>query len=204
VTIDKKDERGLVELGVKDSKQLTPKQRTRLAKEIERIAHSVVVIRVQPCKIDSYRAQKINLDRIEAMKMAQIIDMCGSSCIYLDALTSNPERFAKLVSGYMQTKSAKIVAENFADQKYPVVSAASIIAKVERDKAIEMLKKKLNREFGNGYPHDERTIEFVKELLKKGKLPSYVRQSWVTAQILQEQRWQRKIKDFLIKRIVRK
>ena len=94
-----------------------------------------------------------------------------------------------------------MVIENYLDESVPVVSAASIIAKVERDKAIAEIKQKVGFDFGVGYSHDKRTIKFVEKLLKENKnLPNFVRKSWVTIQVLQENLWQRKVKDFFAKK----
>jgi ribonuclease HII len=201
VVIDKNDEKKLKALGVKDSKKLSPKRREVLAKAIEEIAKSIVVLRVQPCKIDSYRKQGINLDRIEAMKMAEIIGMIEADRTIIDSLTHNPKRFENTICSYLENKDVELQVENYADETYPIVSAASIIAKVERDKTIEEIKRKENFDFGVGYSHDERTIQFVEKLIRSRKpLPPFVRQSWVTTQILQENSWQRKLKDFFKKK----
>jgi ribonuclease HII len=201
VVIDKKDERKLKAMGVKDSKELSPKKREELAPLIEKIAKSVIVMRVPACKIDSYRAKKINLDRIEAMKMAEIIDMCNADRIYVDSLGSNPKKFKKIILSNIPDKRFDLVVENYADETYPIVGAASIIAKVERDSAIEEIKRKEGIDFGVGYSHDNRTVDFVKKLIAERKeLPNYVRQSWVTTQLLKEASWQRRIKDFFRKK----
>lgn len=205
VTAEKKVERMLEDAGVKDSKMLTPKRREELYGEIKEIIQknsrisSIIPISIQPCRIDGDRGKKINLNVIEARTMAEIINMCGGDEVYLDALTSNPKKFRNLVLGYVDNKGTKIIAENEADKNYVMVSAASIIAKVERDRAIDDIKKKVGYDFGVGYPHDERTIDFVDMLIKRDKrLPSYVRKSWVTTQMLQEKNWQRKVKDFIL------
>jgi len=189
---------------VKDSKLLTPKKREELYKKIKKIIQkeskvsNIIPISIPPCKIDSYRGKKINLNMIEARTMAEIINIGGGDEIYLDALTSRPERFAQLVRRHLNNKNINIIAENEADKNYTIVAAASIIAKVERDRAIEEIKKQVGVDFGVGYPHDERTIEFVDKLIKtRKKLPAYVRKSWITTQRLQEKNWQRKIKDFI-------
>jgi ribonuclease HII len=198
VTIEKKDEKKLKALGVKDSKQLSPKRREELAKEIEKIAKNIVVMRVQPCKIDSYREQGINLDKIEAMKIAQIIDMSEGK-VFVDSLEQNTKRFKELIVSFLQNKKRDLVVENYLDESVPVVSAASIIAKVERDKAIEEIKRKVGFDFGVGYSHDKRTIEFLEKVLKEKKeFPPYVRKTWITARLLQEKSWQKKLKDFII------
>ncbi len=200
VTIDKKYEKRLVTLGVKDSKKLSPKRREELAKEIENIARNIVIMRVQPCRIDDMRAKGINLDKIEAMKMAEIIELCNGSTTYVDSLEQNSKKFKQLIVSFMKNKDADMVVENYLDESIPIVSAASIIAKVNRDEAVREIEKEVGYPIGVGYPHDQLTIQFVEKLIKeKGKnLPPYVRRSWITTQVLQEKSWQRKLKDFIL------
>lgn len=204
VAINKKDEKKLVKIGVRDSKELSEEKREELAEKIEKIAKDILVLRVQPCKIDTLRAKGINLDKIEAMKMAEIIEMIDVDKIYVDSLEQNSTRFKDLIKSFLKTKlNVELIVENYLDESVPVVSAASIIAKVERDKVIEELKRKINYDFGVGYPHDERTIEFLKKIIKESKgkeLPAYIRKSWITTQFLQKDSWQKKLKDFFNKK----
>ncbi len=198
VVIDQEQEELLRKIGVKDSKILKPKKREELAKKIEKIARNVVVLRVNACKIDSYRAEKINLDMIEAMKMGDIINICDFDRFYIDAISANAKRFKSMIVEHLSNRDADLVVENYADETYPVVSAASIIAKVERDKVIGEIKRQEGVDFGVGYSHDERSVKFVENLLKEGKeLPNFVRKSWITTQVLQENNWQKKMKDFI-------
>lgn len=72
------------------------------------------------------------------------------------------------------------MSEHKADDNYVEVSAASIIAKVERDRDIDLLKRQYG-EIGSGYLSDERTQKFIRNLRKEGKeMPHYVRKSWDT------------------------
>jgi ribonuclease HII len=201
VVVDKKDEKRLVKIGVKDSKELSPKRRVELAPKIEELARSVIVLRVPACKIDSYRRKGINLDRIEAIKMAEIIEMSNADKIFVDSLEFNSEKFKQMIFSYLKNKKMDLIVENYADETYPIVGAASVIAKVERDKAIEEIKRREGIDFGVGYSHDPKTIEFVKKLIKERKeLPNYVRKSWITTQLLEASSWQRRIKDFFRKK----
>lgn len=200
VVVDSKDEKKLKKIGVKDSKLLSPKRRKELAEKIEEIAKSIIVLRVQPCKIDSLRAQKFNLDKIEAMKMAEIIDMCGAEKVFVDSLERNTNKFKNLIFSFLKNKDVEVVVENYLDESVPVVSAASIIAKVNRDEIIEEIKKREGFDFGVGYSHDPLTIKFLKKLIKEGKLPNYVRKSWITTQELLKKSSQQKLKDFLTKK----
>ena len=208
VTAEKSVVKKLKKIGVRDSKQLTPKRREELYDKIketiqsESSVSSIIPISIPSCKIDSYRDNKVNLNMLEVRTMVEIINMAGGHEIYLDALTARPQKFKRTVKEHLDRKTLKkmkIIAENNADKKYPIVSAASIVAKVERDRAIEDIKKKVGVDFGVGYPSDERTVDFVESLIKsRKKLPPYVRKSWITTQMLQEKNWQRKIKDFIL------
>ena len=207
VTIEKKDEKKLKELGVKDSKLLSPKRREELAQKIEEIATNIVIMRVQPCRIDDMMRSGTNLNKIEAMKMAEIVEMCRGSTVYIDSLGHDYKdssgkkcnKFKQVVQGYMKDKKCDLIVENHLDESVPVVSAASIIAKVNRDEAIKEIERDAGQPIGVGYPHDVRTIQFVEKLIKeRGKdLPPFVRRSWITTKILQEKSWQKKIKDFM-------
>lgn len=201
VVVDEEGEKALKKMGVKDSKKLTPKRREELAPKIEAVAKSVLVMRVQPCRIDKLRSEGINLDKIEAIKMAEIISMSDADSVYVDSLTNNPKKFMRLIMENMNGKNPEMNVENYADETYPVVSAASIVAKVERDASIQEIKNNVKVDFGVGYSHDERTVNYVKKLIQTRKpLPSFVRQSWITTQLLQEASWQRKLKEFFKKR----
>lgn len=200
VVVSEENEKKLKKIGVKDSKQLKPEKREKLAVQIEDIADNILVMRVQPCRIDKLRSEGINLDMIEAIKMAEIIEMGNPNKVYVDALSINPKRFQGQILENIRTVEPEFVVENYADETYPVVSAASIIAKVERDKVIAEIKKKVKYDFGVGYSHDARTIKFVEEMIKKRKpLPAFIRQSWITTQVLMEANLQSKIKDFFRK-----
>ncbi|MBI5228953.1 ribonuclease HII, partial [Candidatus Micrarchaeota archaeon] len=76
--------------------------------------------------------------------------------------------------------AAPIFCEHFADKKYPVVGAASIVAKVIRDAEIEKIKREFGVDFGNGYTHSPETIEFIKKNLKNPALQKYLRHKWET------------------------
>jgi ribonuclease HII len=174
----------LMELGVKDSKLLTAKKREALYPEILKLTHSYHTIKVLPYLIDkAVRCTKTlyKLNRLEAQTMAKIIEELKPDEAYVDAADVLQERFGEHIQECLSFKP-KIVSEHKADRNYPVVSAASIIAKVERDNEIESLKLKYGN-FGTGYLTDDRTMVFLKRLLDEngGSYPSCVRKSWEPA-----------------------
>jgi len=199
VSIDIKKVHLLKKAGVKDSKLLTPARRERLAEKIEKIADDIIVLKVGPCKIDNYRHQGINLNRLEAMKFAEIINFLGPYKAYIDAPDVNLGKLNNFMRK-MVGDGVELFVEHKADHKYPVVSAASIVAKVERDAEIEKLKKKYG-DFGPGYTSNPLTIEWMREWLKENRdFPDgLVRKTWITTGVLKGERDQKDLWSFLRK-----
>ena len=192
--IDPKDEQKLKDMGVKDSKLLSEKKRNELYDEIKKIAKDYVIIKIGANEIDELR-QKTNLNKIEGQKMAEIIRTLNPDKAILDAPQVSTDKFKDFVKGIAKNKT-KIISENFADFNYPVVAGASILAKVERDREIEKIKKLVGFDFGVGYPHDERSIAFVKDCIKNKTNLEHIRHSWVTVLDAIIENEQRKLGDF--------
>jgi ribonuclease HII len=180
----------LRQLGVKDSKLLSPKKREALFNEITYLTEKKHIIKLLPSEIDyavECKRKLHKLNRLEAQTMSQIINTLKPDEAYVDAADVIEERFKQHIQERLTVK-AKITSRHKADKLYPVVSAASIIAKVERDKEISALKK-VHGDFGSGYLSDQKTIQFLRLWLKiHPDYPSCVRRSWKTAkQIKNEQ-----------------
>jgi ribonuclease HII len=166
--------------GVRDSKTLSPKRRDRLAERVRDLASEVVVRPVLAYEIDTLRRKGVTMNEIEVRIFALIVKTLQPKEVYLDAADVKPERFGRRVgeeSGLIP-KGCKIISEHKADAKYPIVSAASIVAKSERDRRI----KELHTEFGNfgsGYPADPVSVNYIRKLIASGeKIPHIVRQTW--------------------------
>ena len=132
----------LRQIGVKDSKLLSPKKREVLFTEISRIAEKHHVVKLSPCEIDravECKRKLHKLNRLEAQTMTQIINTLKPDEAYVDAADVLEDRFKHHIQEGLTVK-ARITSRHKADKIYPVVSAASIIAKVERDKEIAALK----------------------------------------------------------------
>jgi len=197
VSVDKKGQAKLRRIGVRDSKELPQKKRLELAEKIEEIAKDVVVFKVGPCKIDTFMKQGVNLNRIESMKFADIIRMLAPHTAYIDAPETNLRKFTAVMEK-MAGNGTKIIARHKADRDYPVVSAASIMAKVERENEIEKLREKYG-DFGSGYTSDELTIKWLREwLTKNSDFPEHlVRRSWSTHGMLKGEKEQKSLGSWL-------
>ncbi len=182
LVVNEKQEKELKRIGVKDSKTLTPKKREELSVEIENLATHIVILRIPASKIDANRKKGINLNQIEAIKMAEIINMIKPNKVYIDSPSYNSHKFTDYLFSKLEDKNVEIISENYADKNYPVVSGASIMAKVDRDEQIKKLEKEVGEPIGVGYPHDETTIKHLEKLARenKGKMPRYVRTTWDT------------------------
>ena len=195
-TIEKREEDRLLEIGVKDSKLLTPKMRVQQLAQIQKTVSEFSCARIAAKEIDSLRNRK-SLNEIEAMRAGMLLNALKRKpeVVYVDSPDILQENFGKRLKKYISFDTV-LKTEHKADANYPVVSAASIIAKVERDKCIEELASKHGK-IGSGYSHDKVTIKFLKEFVSKNKkLPSFARKSWLTSQELLNREFQKKIGDF--------
>jgi len=173
----------LSRLGVKDSKLLSPKKREALFTKIAGLAEKQLVVKLSPREIDrvvesSRKLHKLN--RLEAETMAQVINALKPDEAYVDAADVVEDRFKHHIQEGLIVK-AKITSRHKADKFYPVVSAASIVAKVERDKEIAALRA-MYGDFGSGYLTDQKTMLFLKQWLQThAEYPDCVRKSWKPA-----------------------
>jgi len=178
ISLDKTKIRKLSALGVKDSKKLSAKRREEIYKKIILLVDSYYVTKISPKSID-ISVKNHGLNKLEAKYMAKIISKLNPDTSFVDSCDVNPKRFGKEISRL--SNNNKIRSYHHADSRFIVVSAASIIAKVTRDKAITRLRK--DHDLGSGYPSDPKTIKFVKKYYKTQKImPNFVRKSWKPAQ----------------------
>jgi len=214
VSINEGKAKKLSEIGVRDSKMLSRKRREFLFDDIYSLAEDVRTYAITPEEINNAMRSNISLNELEAIHFARLIDESEANPkkIYLDSPDVVPEKFGIRVSlisnkplkvngvrrrvesgGNAAKAVARVIAEHKADVKYPVVSAASIIAKVTRDRAIEELEESLGFELGSGYPSDKVTIDMIRRNLDNEKLLKHVRAEWKTLKLIR----QLKIFEFL-------
>lgn len=188
VSVDRRSLELLKEMGVRDSKVLSPGRRETLYGEILKVADHVYSAQINPQEIDrvvSTGKKYRKLNYLEALYFARVVDQLEAGRVIVDASDSSPERFRSIIAENTKS-SCRVVAFHKADRDFPVVSAASIVAKVERDRAVEKLRQK-HGDFGSGYPSDPRTRIFFTEMMRRGEpLPEYVRKSWKTWKRLEQ------------------
>lgn len=180
-TISKETESALEEIGVKDSKQLSAQQRLEQFPKIKTALHEYATVHIEPAELDALMDWK-SLNEIEAMKIGFLLNNLKQKpdIVFVDSPDVIQENFGERIRKYL-TFETKLRTEHKADVNYPIASAASILAKVERDFAIETLSK-THGSIGSGYSHDPVTREYLFNYVKQNKcLPAFCRKSWDTS-----------------------
>jgi ribonuclease HII len=191
------DKEKLREIGARDSKTLSHKGRERLYSALSKVAFEIITKHVSAAEIDELR-KNYTLNVIEQKIMIKAVEEFSMTPdeIYIDAADVKEKRFGEAFQA--KFPKAKIVSRHKADSYYPVVSAASIIAKVQRDREIGKISSKLNIDLGSGYPNDPKTIAFLKSTYKENKkFPPFVRESWDTVKKIKKESATKKITEFM-------
>jgi ribonuclease HII len=195
VLIEEADEKKLKAIGVKDSKLLTREEREKLFKEILTICKDHKIISITPDIIDeALRSENTNLNILEAKTTTDILNYLKPDKAVIDLPDKNAERY----QGYIKeglVKDVQLVTEHKADLNYPVCGAASILAKVTRDRYVDFLKEKIGEDFGSGYTSDEKTQKFLEKHWNNPNV-TFIRKEWASWKNIKEEKTQKKLFDF--------
>ena len=184
----------LRQLNVRDSKKLSPERREALAPEIEKLTKYVLVV-IPAERIDVMRAE-MSLNDFEAKIFAEVIEKLHPETAYVDAADVDEIEFKRCVRRELSF-DVEIVSQHNADQLFPVVSAASILAKVCRDREMRAIEQSIGVPIGSGYASDSDTIAFLARWIREnGTLPPHTRASWETARRLLAESQNLKLDDF--------
>ena len=185
-------------MGVKDSKQLSPEVREELFERIREVVEDFRIEMIEPDAIDlSVDGATSNLNWLEADTSARMISELDPDVIIVDCPSPNipayKNYFASRLSKEVREK-AQLIVEHKADVNYLPAAAASIVAKVIRDRHIEHLKKEIGIDFGSGYMSDPKTQDFLKKYYKKH--PDLFRKSWQSYKNVENAAKQKKLGEF--------
>jgi len=195
VEFQAKDISKLEDLGIKDSKKLTPLTRVRVYKALMKMRNRILLVKVPPPIIDEWVLRGAGLNALEAYLVAQLVKrykVCSSS-IFLDA-PSNANSFKKYLIKY-GLRNKKLIVDVHAEEKWIIVAAASIVAKVARDYEIEQIKRVVGFDIGSGYPSDPKTRSVLGILVNN--FPEYVRKSWKTVKEIVNRSGDKKLDSFI-------
>lgn len=180
-------------LGIKDSKLLTPKQRENLYDKIIKTVKSYKIVQFSPKEIDdALKSSTLNLNWLEALGFADIINALNPDKAIIDCPSTNTKAYSSYLKQHLK-QDTMLKCEHKADFNYAIVGAASILAKVTRDREIEKIKEKIKIDFGSGYPSDPKTKEFLQKY--HSKFPEIFRKTWATYKNITEKQ-QRNLSEF--------
>lgn len=176
------DQAPLRAAGADDSKALTPARRVAIRAALATMGAGFA----RP--IPATRIDEGNLNRLEEETFLALVAEVKPDRVYLDAPV-HPRGIPRLRERLVaESGVADWIVECKADATWPVVGAASIFAKVERDDAVAGLSLGCGVDLGSGYPGDPKTRAWLGALLKKGApLPDFVRTRWGTLDNLRQQ-----------------
>ncbi|CAH3019536.1 unnamed protein product [Porites evermanni] len=178
-------------LGLADSKTLSEEQREELFKTVDEnkefIGWAINILSPNYLSKSMLKRTKYSLNEVSHDTAIGLINLLLTNNInvhevYVDTVgvaEKYQDKLQKIFPGLQITVTPK------ADAKFPVVSAASICAKVARDKILKEWKFleniEFNKEHGSGYPSDPTTKKWLAESIDKVfGFPQLVRFSWST------------------------
>ena len=184
----------LVEMGVRDSKKLTPKRREAIYELItSQTEWTISVISAED--IDLRRKQE-SLNDIEMSMFVECAEHLGAERLFADCPDVNEQSFGARMTVRLPQYGV-IIAKHKADDSYPVVSAASIVAKVNRDRMMDDIRHEFGTDIGSGYPSDRHTMEFIEDWIREnGRAPAHVRCSWEPVRVMLSRRANTKLTDW--------
>ena len=180
-------------LGMRDSKTLSPARREELFALVERDFTTAVVI-ITPEELDRC-LEEMTINVCLARAHAQVIQQLRPEKAFVDAVDVIAARHAETMRRFMDW-DCTIISEHKADRAYSVVGAASIVAKVIRDREVENLRKQYG-EIGSGYPADPITRAYLEAYIREHRsAPPFARKSWKTIINHLNSLHQRELTDF--------
>lgn len=187
----------LEELGVKDSKKLSDAKRESIRENLDDVG-DFFLKEITASEIDELR-EVMTMNEIEIQAFVSIIEQTDADRVIVDLPEPDGDRFIRKLRQKLPDRfeDVEFVAEHGADDEYPEVSAASIVAKSARESHVEELKEKYGFDFKSGYAHDEEVTDFLERYIDEfGELPEEARESWETCQRVIRNSEQSSMKDF--------
>lgn len=177
VAVEESSLPALERAGVRDSKTLTPRARSRLYRVILENSVAHLIRRIRPRTIDN-SVLFHGLSDLELDRMAGIVSSIRADAYYVDSCYADEALFGARLAAI--SGGHPIHSHTRADSRFTVVAAASILAKVARDRSVSNIRRR--HPVGSGYPSDSRAAECVGGIYRAtGAFPDFARRSWLTA-----------------------
>lgn len=180
--------------GAKDSKLLTAEKREEIFPFIEKTV-KYKLIAISPAEIDSAVGGSLNnLNWLEAKHCVEILNDLKPDTAIIDCPSPNCKAYLSYLRERLSNKKITLHVEHKADRNHAIVGAASILAKVTRDREIDKIRKKIGVDFGSGYMSDPKTKKFLQNYWNK--YPEIFRHSWASYRDVEGLKSQKKLEEF--------
>ncbi|XP_036805154.1 ribonuclease H2 subunit A [Oncorhynchus mykiss] len=190
----------LKDLKVADSKTLTEAQREDLFRKLDEaksfVGWALQILSPNTISTSMLQRSKYNLNALSHDAAIGLVQFALDSGVQLKEVfvdTVGPaEKYQEKLS--QRFPGVEVTVRPKADSLFPIVSAASICAKVARDHSVKDWNfpedlGEVDADYGSGYPNDPKTKAWLlKELDPVFGYPQFVRFSWSTTQTLLDSR----------------
>ncbi|XP_051024774.1 ribonuclease H2 subunit A isoform X2 [Acomys russatus] len=185
-------------LKVADSKTLTENERERLFAKMEEdgdfVGWALDVLSPNLISTSMLGRVKYNLNSLSHDTAAGLIQYALDQSVNVTQVFVDTVGMAETYQARLQQRfpGLEVTVKAKADSLFPVVSAASIFAKVARDQAVKNWQfveslQDLDSDYGSGYPNDPKTKAWLRKHVDPVfGFPQFVRFSWSTAQAILE------------------
>ncbi len=198
LAVREENQKKLEWLGVKDSKQLSSSVREELFERIHELVHDFRIEMIEPDAIDlSLRDIGTNLNWLEAETCARMVSELDPDTIIVDCPSPNIPAYTDFLKKRLSAgvrEKAQLIVEHKADVNHIVASAASVVAKVIRDRAVDRIKNETGIDCGSGYMSDPKTQDFLEKY--HDKYPDLFRRGWQSYKNAVEKKKQETLGEF--------
>lgn len=165
----------IVATGAKDSKEMSQSSREISFDKIMKAAE-LVKFEIISSKEINHLMDSMTLNEIEEKYVLKLLEHSKYPVI-VDSFDVNAERCSAKLS---QKSGKNVICRHKADRDYTIVSAASVVSKVIREREMDKIRVKYSG-IGSGYPSDPYTIEYLLHALdNKINMEDIVRTKWKT------------------------
>lgn len=165
---------------IADSKTLTPTKRASLHEALASNPRVTIATRtISAHAINQAHRQGRTLDQLEEDAFAHLLEETHAQRALVDTVGPNPSAFQQRLR--QRVPACEVTAKKKADETDPLVGAASIVAKHERDTRMQAIEDDAGEPLGSGYPHDATTRAFLETWRERSPHPpSFAREAWST------------------------